>query len=301
MVDAELERSVPLRSPTTAITGVVDLDRFRPGSWRGRQRRSSGAHAIPGTGSVARVVGVRAMNPLLDRLEGELLGRGLVTRDSVDRWTDRHADEVGPRHGAQAVARVWGSGRHLDATAAGAAVLGRCACGRRWRYVPDTPTVRNVVLPGTPRCTGWRVLGAPPIRYREPDARTGRQVTFWSDDATTHHLVVPLRPIEARDAGPFELAALVSRTALRGFEDTPPPPTATPAEIGCGLPGYAHDERALDSPWELRVFALLLATLTDSPDREPSLRAEVERAAKDLPVRRSIYVAWLRALLVGPG
>jgi len=222
VVDAELERPVPQGSPTTAITGVVDLDRFRLGSWRGRQRRSSGAHAIPGTGSVARVVGVRAMNPLLDRLEGELLGRGLVTRDSVDRWTDRHADEVGPRHGAQAVARVWGSGLHLDATAAAAAVLGRCACGRRWRYVPDTPTVRNVVLPGTPRCTGWRVLGAPPTRYREPDARTGRQVTFWSDDATTHHLVVPLRPIEARDAGPFELAfSSASRTAGPGESHTP--------------------------------------------------------------------------------
>lgn len=258
------------------------------------------------------------MDTLLERLEGELIGRGLTTRASINHWTDLHADEVGPRRGAQVVARLWDADS-WDAVSACTELLDRCACGRRWRIVRNSPTVHNVVIPVAGGCTGWRVLGVPPswynvrlrcqgssdlaalLRREHGVSRDPAHVRMWSDSPEVHHVVVPLRPDLRRDMGSFELAALVSRAALRGFGTT-----STRSRDHCPsqepvwaheFPGYGFDERTFDNPWELRTVALVIATTRDSPHLRSEIRDDLERIAPELPVRASIYTAWLWALV----
>ncbi|MEU6697786.1 nitrile hydratase subunit alpha [Pseudonocardia sp. NPDC046786] len=242
----------------------------------------------------------------MERLEQELVGRGVAGPGAIGRWSDAHADELGPRWGSQAVARVWL--RRADG-------LGRCGCGRRWRLVRDTASVRNVIVPAAPgvaSCSGWRVLGMPPSWYRPaPGAPrrvrfelseglghrldTNRRVRIWTDDPVTHHLVVPIAP--QADLGPFELAGLVGRLALRGLSGV-----ARQADPPVGprwaqrYPGYPLDERIVERPWELRAVALLLATAEGNPALRAPMSTELTAAAEKLPVRGSIYTAWLQVL-----
>lgn len=234
------------------------------------------------------------MDLLVNLAERAVLRHGLTTADTIDRWYDHHADEVGPRAGARAVARIWtGTGRPDTADAAGAR-LGRCGCGRVWRTHRDTPGVRNVVLPAGTGCSGWPVLGVPPSWYRprseyllDVAGHTGPGVrtAIWSDSARVHHLVVPGAPARCTD-GPADLEGRVSRAALRGL-DPAPSPAPPDARWARGMPGYDLDERLLDRPWQLRAVALVLAVGTDRPDLRPLLAAAVAAAPS-----AEVYAAW---------
>ncbi|QJY45710.1 nitrile hydratase subunit alpha [Pseudonocardia broussonetiae] len=239
------------------------------------------------------------MDTTVQRLEDRMLAGGLTTARSIDRWSDLHADEVGPRHGAQAVARLWD---RPDPAAVHAPGLRRCPCGRRWRLLHDSTAVRNTVVPTAGTCTGWRVLGIPPSRYGPHDVDRGPEthLRFWSDTTTVHHLVVPVRPERSADRGLFDLAALVSRAAMRGVGTPSVPgrddPTATGPPWAQRFPGYRLDERAIDQPWELRTVALVLAGVEDRPELGERVGVELDRIAARLPIRSSIYTAWLWAL-----
>lgn len=236
---------------------------------------------------------------MVDLVGRAALRRGLTTTEAVDRWYDHHADEVGPRTGARAVARVWsGAARNGGAGGLGDD-LGRCACGRVWRAHHDTDTVRNVVLPGAPGCSGWPVLGVPPSWYRprseylfetvtpdDPAVRTA----IWTDSPRTHHLVVPRVPA-GETRGPADLESQVGRAALRGVPvaSADPAPPGDP-EWARALPGYVLDERLLDHPWELRALALVLAIGTD----RPGLRSVLVGTAVSAPVD-DVGAGWVRA------
>src|SRR5690606_25305746 len=126
---------------------------------------------------------------------------GLVSTAAVDRWADAHADEVGPIHGAVAVAHRWTTGPKPPPE-----TIGTCGCGRRWRLVDNGSARHHVVLPAGRSCTGWPVLGVPPSWWRreladDKDLRAylarergleldrSTELAVLVDDRSTHHLV----------------------------------------------------------------------------------------------------------------
>ena len=40
-------------------------------------------------------------------LESLVVERGLVTRETIDAWVEAYAEHIGPKRGAQVVARAW--------------------------------------------------------------------------------------------------------------------------------------------------------------------------------------------------
>lgn len=255
------------------------------------------------------------MDPLITKVEQAVVARGFASTTAIDRWADTHADEVGPISGALAVARRWSASGRRTADHPSR----RCRCGRRWEVVDNSATVHHVVVPAGAICTGWPVLGVPPswytpgglIPHKPKDIRyvlaarhglvldPGTEVRALVDDRDTHHLIAPPRPPATEDLGPFTLSQTLTRTALRGFDQARPHVDSEPyagPDWARSLPGYSFDERSLDRPWELRSIAMVLAIASQPPRREHQLLDEITTIAEKLPVRASIYTAWLWAL-----
>lgn len=255
------------------------------------------------------------MTSLITKVEHAVIARGLAVATAIDRWADTHADEVGPIEGTLTVAHRWSASDRPVTDRSGR----RCSCGRRWQIMDNTAAVHHVVVPSADICTGWPVLGVPPSWYeprgpipRKPkdlrhilaarhglDLDPSTEVRVVVDDRDTHHLIAPRRPPATEDLGPFTLSQTLSRTALRGFDEARPHDDGEPyagPDWAQELPGYSFDERSLDRPWEQRSIAMVLAIASKHPRREQQLLDEITTIAEKLPVRASIYTAWLLAL-----
>lgn len=176
---------------------------------------------------------VKALETLLSR-------KGLVDPAAMDAILDFYETQVGPRTGAQVVARAWSDPDFLaalraDATAtlAAAGLIGRQ--GEHMVIVENTPEVHNVVVCTLCSCYPWPLLGIPPSWYksdayrarvvREPRAVLAefglvlperQRVRVWDSTAEIRYLVIPMRPAGTEALGPDELARWVSRDAMIG-------------------------------------------------------------------------------------
>jgi nitrile hydratase len=97
-------------------------------------------------------------------LESLLIEKGLVDPAAVDVLIDTYETKVGPRNGANVVARDWNDPEFkdwllMDATAA---IASLCYTGRQWEHMKvaeNTPTVHNLVVCNLCSCYPWPVLG----------------------------------------------------------------------------------------------------------------------------------------------
>jgi nitrile hydratase subunit alpha len=173
-------------------------------------------------------------------LESLLTEKGLVDPAAIDAWVEAYERKIGPRRGAQIVARAWLDPQFKaqllqDATSAIApfGFLGREA--QHIVVVENTPAVHNLVVCTLCSCYPWGLLGLPPRWYKAAPFRArsvmeprgvlaefglalGDEVELrvWDSTAEIRYLVLPERPAGTDDLSEAELAELVTRDAMIG-------------------------------------------------------------------------------------
>lgn len=180
-------------------------------------------------------------------LESLLTEKGLVDPAAIDAWVDAYERKIGPRRGAQVVARAWIDPefkRRLlsDATAA---IVPFGFLGREAEHivvVENTPSVHNLVVCTLCSCYPWGLLGLPPRWYKAAPYRArsvidprgvlaefglkldeGVDVRVWDSTAEIRYLVLPERPAGTDHLDEAALANLVTRDAMIGVAKVEPP------------------------------------------------------------------------------
>jgi nitrile hydratase len=176
-------------------------------------------------------------------LESLLTEKGYVDPAALDALVQYHEEKIGPRNGAQVVAKAWVDPEYRrwllsdDATAAIASVGFEGRQGEDMVVLENTESVHNVVVCTLCSCYPWPVLGLPPVWFksapyrsrvvREPRsvlAEFGTElpadvdVRVWDSTAELRYLVLPMRP-EGTDGWTQEqLAEIVTRNSMIGTE-----------------------------------------------------------------------------------
>lgn len=176
---------------------------------------------------------VRALETILTR-------KGLVDPAAIDAIIETYAEKVGPRNGAQVVARAWddpdfAEWLRRDATAAIASMGFTGRQGEHMRAVFNSARVHNLVVCTLCSCYPWSVLGLPPVWYKSPPYRSRAvleprrvlaefglelpedcQVRVWDSTAELRYLVIPQRPAGTDGWTRERLAGLVTRDSMIG-------------------------------------------------------------------------------------
>ena len=180
-------------------------------------------------------------------LESLLTEKGLVDPAAIDAWVEAYETKIGPRRGAQVVARAWvdpAFKRRLleDATAA---IVPFGFLGREAQHIvvlENTRAVHNLVVCTLCSCYPWGLLGLPPRWYKAAPYRARSvidprgvlaefglalgeevEVRVWDSTAEIRYLVLPERPAGTDTLSEAELADLVTRDAMIGVAKVEPP------------------------------------------------------------------------------
>ena len=173
-------------------------------------------------------------------LESLLVDKGLVDPDAIDAWIEVYSEEIGPKRGAQLVARAWTDpefkGRLL---ADGTQAIGEFGFegwgGGHLKVIENTADTHNMVVCTLCSCYPISVLGVPPNWYkaaayraravREPRAVLAEfgvalaadvRIQVWDSTSELRYLVLPERPTGTGDWDEAALAAIVTRNAMIG-------------------------------------------------------------------------------------
>lgn len=173
-------------------------------------------------------------------LETALTNRGYVNPETLDAIVDAYENRVGPRNGAQVVARAWSDPafkkRLLDNATVAIGELGfGGAEGADITVIENQTGVHNMVVCTLCSCYPWPLLGLPPGWYKsfayrsravsEPravlqefgvDIPQDAEVRVWDSTAELRYLVMPQRPSGTGQLSENELAALVTRNGMIG-------------------------------------------------------------------------------------
>ena len=173
-------------------------------------------------------------------LETLLTAKGLIDPAALDEIIDTYENRIGPRNGAEVVARAW-SDRDFraallkDATAVVAEMGFFGRQGEHMVAVENTDKVHNIVVCTLCSCYPWPLLGIPPGWYksdayrarvvREPrkvlaefgvELPEGTAVRVWDSTAEVRYLVIPQRPAGSEGLDVAALADLVTRDSMIG-------------------------------------------------------------------------------------
>lgn len=176
---------------------------------------------------------VRALQTILSQ-------KGYIDPAALDALIDTYQTKIGPRNGAQVVARAWVDPQFLawlrqDATAA-IASLG--FLGRQGEYmvaVENTERLHNLVVCTLCSCYPWPVLGLPPTWYKSAPYRSRAvrdprgvlnefgvtlpettELRVWDSTAEVRYLVIPRRPPDTGGLSESQLAQWVTRDSMIG-------------------------------------------------------------------------------------
>ncbi len=173
-------------------------------------------------------------------LESLLLEKGLVEAETLDAIVELYEHNIGPKNGAQVVARAWIDPEYkarllADPTSAIAELGFSGVQGEDMVVVENTPEVHNLLVCTLCSCYPWPVLGLPPVWYKaapyraravsEPrsvleefgvDIGDDVEVRVWDSTAEVRYMVLPERPDGTEDLSEEELAALVTRNSMIG-------------------------------------------------------------------------------------
>lgn len=173
-------------------------------------------------------------------LETILTGKGLIATDALDEIIDTYQNRIGPKNGAQVVARAWSDPAFRTALLADATsvVADLGYYGRQGEHmvvVENTPVQHNMVVCTLCSCYPWPLLGIPPGWYKSDAYRSravreprkvladfgvtlpeGTAVRVWDSTAEIRYLVLPMRPGDTDGMSVDELARLVTRDSMIG-------------------------------------------------------------------------------------
>ncbi|MEL6548938.1 MAG: nitrile hydratase subunit alpha [Pseudomonadota bacterium] len=173
-------------------------------------------------------------------LETILVDKGLVDPAAIDEIIETYAERVGPKNGAQVVARAWtdpdfAAALREDATTAIASMGFEGRQAEHMEVLWNAPGVHNMVVCTLCSCYPWAVLGLPPVWYKSPPYRSravaepravlsefgvtlpeGTRIRVWDSTAEVRYLVIPERPDGTEGWPSDRLATLVTRDAMIG-------------------------------------------------------------------------------------
>jgi nitrile hydratase len=173
-------------------------------------------------------------------LEAQLTEKGYIDPAALDVLIDAYQTKIGPRNGAQVVARAWQDPEFRrwllkDATAAIASLGFAGRQGEHMVAVENTPEMHNMVVCTLCSCYPWAVLGLPPTWYKSAPYRAravkdprgvlkefgvelpaSTQIRIWDSTAEVRYLVLPRRPPGTEHLSEPELAHLVTRDSMIG-------------------------------------------------------------------------------------
>lgn len=173
-------------------------------------------------------------------LESLLLEKGLIDPVAMDALIDTYEHQIGPRNGAQVVAKAWADPEYRrrlleDATAAIAELGFSGVQGEDMVVVENTTAVHNVTVCTLCSCYPWPTLGLPPVWYKSAPYRSrivmdprgvlaefglsiaaDREIRVWDSSAELRYLVLPQRPDGTAGWSEEQLATLVTRDSMIG-------------------------------------------------------------------------------------
>jgi len=173
-------------------------------------------------------------------LEALLTEKGYIDPAALDVLIDEYQTKIGPRNGAQVVARAWVNPEFRrwllkDATSAIASLGFSGRQGEHMVAVENTPEVHNMVVCTLCSCYPWSVLGLPPTWYKSAPYRAravkdprgvleefgvelpqSTQIRIWDSTAEVRYLVLPQRPAGTEHLSENGLANLVTRDSMIG-------------------------------------------------------------------------------------
>ena len=175
-------------------------------------------------------------------LESLLVEKGLVSEETLDALIETYEHKVGPRNGAQVVAKAWTDPEFKawllkDPNGAIASLGFTGRQGEHMQVVENTDKVHNLVVCTLCSCYPWPVLGLPPVWYKSAPYRAravrdprgvlaefGTQlesdihIEVWDSTAEMRYLVLPQRPMGTKGWPEEKLADLVTRNSMIGVE-----------------------------------------------------------------------------------
>jgi nitrile hydratase len=175
-------------------------------------------------------------------LESLLVEKGMLDPATVDAWIEVYTEDIGPKRGAEVVARAWSNAGYQERLLAdGSAAIGEFgfdgwATGHL-KVIANTPTVHNLVVCTLCSCYPHSLLGVPPnwyktAAYRSRAVRDPRgvlrefgvelpsdvEVRVWDSTAELRYMVLPERPPGTEGWSERQLALIVTRNAMIGTE-----------------------------------------------------------------------------------
>ncbi len=183
-------------------------------------------------------------------LETVLLAKGYVDADALDLIVETYETKIGPRCGAQVVAKAWVDPAYkqrllADGTSAVAELSFAGRQGEHLKVVENTDAVHNLVVCTLCSCYPWPVLGLPPVWYKSAPYRSravidprgvladfgvtlpsDKTIRVWDSTAEIRYLVLPQRPAGTEGWSEDRLAELVTRDSMIG--------TGLPQSVGAG-------------------------------------------------------------------
>ena len=181
-----------------------------------------------------------ALESRVRALEALLTEKGYIDPAALDVLIDAYQTKIGPRNGAQVVARAWCDPKFRrwlleDATAAIASFGFAGRQGEHMIAVENTADVHNMVVCTLCSCYPWAVLGLPPTWYKSAPYRAravkdprgvlrefgvelpeSTKIRIWDSTAEVRYLVLPRRPPGSEHLSERELADLVTRDSMIG-------------------------------------------------------------------------------------
>ncbi|WP_088348581.1 MULTISPECIES: nitrile hydratase subunit alpha [Rhodomicrobium] len=174
-------------------------------------------------------------------IETLLVEKGLIDPAALDAIVDSYENRIGPRNGAQVVARAWTDPDYrerlrADSTAAIAELGYSGRGGEHIVAVENAPGVHNLIVCTLCSCYPWPVLGLPPTWYKSAAYRSravidprgvladfgvtlpaDTEIRVWDSTSEIRYIVIPERPAGTEHLGVEELAALVTRDSMVGM------------------------------------------------------------------------------------
>ena len=175
-------------------------------------------------------------------IESLLVEKGVLDEQTIDNWIQVYSEDVGPKRGAQVIARSWLDDEFKERLLADAAAaidefgfLGK-ATGHL-KAVENTKFVHNLVVCTLCSCYPFSLLGMAPNWYktaayrsravREPrevlkefgvELEDDVEVRVYDSTAELRYLVIPQRPAQTEGLTQEQLANLVTRNSMIGTD-----------------------------------------------------------------------------------
>ncbi len=173
-------------------------------------------------------------------LETILTEKGYVDPAALDLLVENYETKIGPKVGAQIVARAWTDPAFKaallkDATEAANGLGHISPVGSHLIAVENTETTHNLIVCTLCSCYPWEVLGLPPVWYKSAPYRSravidpkgvladfgvalpsDTEIRIWDSTAETRFIVVPMRPPGTENWSEDQLAEIITRDCMIG-------------------------------------------------------------------------------------